>query len=80
MKNGGKKRANDDGSNAIPDKEHNDATLGDVAFFPGDARMGKVGKNGGKKIGDDAIEPEKFVRVEDNASKKSVNKKIGKGK
>ena len=49
---------------------------GDGAFFPSDARMEKVSKNGGKSIRDDAVKPEELVTVKDNTGQKSIDEKI----
>lgn len=51
----GEKWADGESGDAIPEKEHDDAALGDGTFFPGDFGMKNVGKNSGESVRNDAI-------------------------
>lgn len=72
----GEEGADGDGSDAVPDEEHNNTAFSDGAFFPGDFRMENIGEDGSKRISDDTIKPKKLIAIENYASEKSVNSKI----
>ncbi len=46
----GKEGADSDGADAVPEKEHNDATPCDGAFFPSDFRMENISEDGGEGV------------------------------
>lgn len=56
---------NGNGKHSVPDEKSDDGVLGDLAFFPGNFRMCKIGydsSNGGSdKIG----EPDKVIVLDD---------------
>lgn len=51
----GEERTDGKSSNAVPEEKHDDTAFGDGAFFPGDFRMEKISKNGGKSVRNDAV-------------------------
>ena len=51
----GKKWTDGNGGETVPEKEHNDTTFGNMAFFPGDFGVKNIGENGSKSIGNDTI-------------------------
>ena len=72
----GKKWADGDGGDAVPNEEHNNTAFGNGALFPGDFGMENIGENGGERVGDDAVKPKELITIENYTSEKSVNSKI----
>lgn len=69
----GENRANDEGGKKIPKEEVNDAEFGWATAFPGDAGVSKISNEGGNEIRNKAVEPQKVIILQDDASDESVD-------
>ena len=67
---------NGDSEEGVPDEESDDGMFGDVAFFPGDFRMGDVGDDGGDGGGDKGREPKKVIISNNEISQNGIEGKI----
>ena len=70
-----KARCDGDSDHCVPNKESNDRTLSDSAFFPSDSGMREVGNDGSNSSSNKIGEPNEVVVLDDEIghnSKKGV--------
>ena len=57
-----------DSKHGVPDEKTNDRSFGDLAFFPGDFGMCKIGNDDSDGCSDKVREPEEVVVLNDKMS------------
>ena len=56
-----KARSDSNGKHSVPDEKSDNGMFGDLALFPGDFRMCKVGNDGGDSSSDKIGKPDEVV-------------------